>query len=368
MSSVVTTTTCSILPNKNTAVKNGLSTAALFLGQRYILGLSAPQINNPFQLFAGDANCDDRFSTVDLFLIQKVLVEIDDSFVDCDGSWDFTPATDRSMFTMNLDYHTGTVRKELVLTPSGDVTADFIGVKKGDLLNLADPANILNELAESRATQSLTLEMVKTTKGNTIEIAFYPTQTAELASYQLAFNFDQQALGFSEIGKGSTLPITNIATDGTLLMSWFTPNGTSVSLDSNTPIFSLKFTKKNDKASILTLADERLVPIGFDTNLDKWAIQLNAPAEEVETPFQLYQNSPNPFSQTTSIRFDLPKAMPATLLITNSLGQVIQRRQGNYNKAKNVITISVNQLPKGLYYYTLSAADFSATKRLLVIE
>ncbi|RMF00541.1 MAG: hypothetical protein D6772_06240, partial [Bacteroidetes bacterium] len=40
---------------------NGLSTYALFIGQRFLLGMEPEQIYSPYQVIAGDANCNDAF-------------------------------------------------------------------------------------------------------------------------------------------------------------------------------------------------------------------------------------------------------------------------------------------------------------------
>ncbi|MEL6276502.1 MAG: PKD domain-containing protein, partial [Bacteroidota bacterium] len=60
--------------SKDENPSNGLSTFGLFIGQRYLLGLPAPQIISPYQVIAADANCSNSFSTLDLYLIQSLII------------------------------------------------------------------------------------------------------------------------------------------------------------------------------------------------------------------------------------------------------------------------------------------------------
>ncbi|NJO86541.1 MAG: PKD domain-containing protein, partial [Lewinella sp.] len=66
----------------------GLSTFGLYVGQRYLLGLPAPQIISPYQLIAADVNCSNSFSTIDLYLIQRLILGEISNFGSC-SPWAF---------------------------------------------------------------------------------------------------------------------------------------------------------------------------------------------------------------------------------------------------------------------------------------
>ncbi|MEZ4984442.1 MAG: hypothetical protein R2795_05285 [Saprospiraceae bacterium] len=53
-----------VAAHKDIAPANGLSTYALFIGQRFLLGMNPPQITSPYQVIAGDANCNNAFTTL----------------------------------------------------------------------------------------------------------------------------------------------------------------------------------------------------------------------------------------------------------------------------------------------------------------
>ena len=85
--------------------------------------------------------------------------------------------------------------------------------------------------------------------------------------------------------------------------------------------------------------------------------------------FRLYQNYPNPFNPSTNIRFDLHKSGFVVLKVYNITGKEIatlengKLKSGTYGKQ-----FSNNQLPGGVYFYTLSVDGniISAKKMVLV--
>jgi hypothetical protein len=67
----------------------------------------------------------------------------------------------------------------------------------------------------------------------------------------------------------------------------------------------------------------------------------------------LYQNAPNPFTQNTSIRYNLlPGTVKASIIVSNAAGNIVRTFVLN-NKGTGAITIHANELAAGSYYYTL---------------
>jgi len=365
---------CIITPSKNTNPRNGLNTIALFVGQRFILGLPTPQVTSPFQVFAGDASCDLIFSTFDLLTIQKLLVEIDDEFDRCE-SWAFTPQTNSNNLVLNTNYYIGQGQEIPdsvgLINQTNDVTVNFIGVKKGDILDQADPNSFINNLITGRATHTLPLQITSVEKGEFVEFTLRPTRAASLATYQLALHYDETQLQFVESATALTTPLANAKEDGTLLLSWFSPSGQGVKAEVGTAYITLRFRKKSQmyhSSSLIQLLPERLLPVGFTEELKKWDFALENTATLPPTTYHLYQNQPNPFQEATTIRFELPRAMSAELLITNSLGQVVKRYQGQFESGMNDIVIPKGALTPGWYAYTLQTADFRSTRRMVRVN
>lgn len=90
--------------------------------------------------------------------------------------------------------------------------------------------------------------------------------------------------------------------------------------------------------------------------------------------FILYQNYPNPFNPVTKIKFDIPivKAINEVrlrLVIYNILGKEIvllinkQFQPGSYEVEWNA-----NGYPSGVYFYRITAGDYSETKKMILLQ
>jgi minor extracellular serine protease Vpr len=85
--------------------------------------------------------------------------------------------------------------------------------------------------------------------------------------------------------------------------------------------------------------------------------------------FALMQNYPNPFNPSTVISFQLPLKSLVTLKVYDILGREVATivneviEAGSYN-----VQFDGSKLSSGIYFYTLNAGEFSATKKLSLIK
>ena len=83
----------------------------------------------------------------------------------------------------------------------------------------------------------------------------------------------------------------------------------------------------------------------------------------------LNQNVPNPFTENTEITYSLDKPGYVQLSIFDILGikvdEPVNRRQ---YAGTHTVTISNNNYPQGLYFYTLKTGGNSITKKMLIIK
>lgn len=83
--------------------------------------------------------------------------------------------------------------------------------------------------------------------------------------------------------------------------------------------------------------------------------------------YNLYQNVPNPFSETTSISFYLPKEEYVEIEIydvrLNPLGTITQKL---FPAGKNTVSFDAKRLSAGVYFYKMKAGDFVAVKKMVV--
>ncbi|MFH0991479.1 MAG: carboxypeptidase regulatory-like domain-containing protein [bacterium] len=95
---------------------------------------------------------------------------------------------------------------------------------------------------------------------------------------------------------------------------------------------------------------------------------------DVPTGYILEQNYPNPFNPSTQISFTLPKSQNVILTIYNLVGQRVATllksnlRTGTYTVTWNGKTDPGEQLPSGMYLYTLTTDEHSFTKRMMMLK
>ncbi len=83
--------------------------------------------------------------------------------------------------------------------------------------------------------------------------------------------------------------------------------------------------------------------------------------------FQVSQNSPNPFSQSTIVTVILVKPAPLTLDVMNLLGQKVLHTETIFGKqGANHITIEKNNLSHGIYFYTVQSGEQTITKKMII--
>ncbi|SYZ74072.1 conserved exported hypothetical protein [Candidatus Zixiibacteriota bacterium] len=106
-----------------------------------------------------------------------------------------------------------------------------------------------------------------------------------------------------------------------------------------------------------------------------FSVALVAGADKpLPTEFALRQNAPNPFNPSTAIVYDLPKATNVHLEIYNVLGQKVKTLVDEYQNAGTQIVIwdgydqSGASVASGVYFYRISAGDFNATKKMMMLK
>ncbi len=113
--------------------------------------------------------------------------------------------------------------------------------------------------------------------------------------------------------------------------------------------------------------------------LEKHAANLTTGAKTFPTPgngFSLYQNFPNPFSETTEIGFQLPEPSFVELNVHNLYGQKVaclaneQFMAGHHNITWNARNDSGNRMPGGIYFYSIKTNNNTSgmQKKMLLVD
>jgi hypothetical protein len=91
--------------------------------------------------------------------------------------------------------------------------------------------------------------------------------------------------------------------------------------------------------------------------------------ETTASEYSLSQNYPNPFNPTTSIRFSVPKDGNVSFKVYDITGKEVSNYFNGYLKS-GIYTMHFDgsALSSGVYFYKLSAKDFSDVKRMILVK
>ncbi len=87
------------------------------------------------------------------------------------------------------------------------------------------------------------------------------------------------------------------------------------------------------------------------------------------TSSRLFQNCPNPFFQTTDIRFQLPAPGHATLTVYDAAGRVVATLlDEELSAGAHKVRWEKENTPAGIYFYKLTSGQFSSARKLIVLR
>lgn len=89
---------------------------------------------------------------------------------------------------------------------------------------------------------------------------------------------------------------------------------------------------------------------------------------EVAANLASFSNQPNPFNSFTTITFAAQKSAAYTLKVVNMLGAVVYQEQISAEPGVNSIRLDRNNLPAGVYVYSISNGTHSVNNRMMVAE
>jgi hypothetical protein len=107
------------------------------------------------------------------------------------------------------------------------------------------------------------------------------------------------------------------------------------------------------------------------TALVDFTTNTNNNSQNLPSEFKLEQNYPNPFNPVTKINYAVKENSFINITVYNLVGQEIAILVNDYKQAGNYnITFDINgyNMPSGVYFYKLTAGNFSETKKMIVTK
>jgi hypothetical protein len=85
--------------------------------------------------------------------------------------------------------------------------------------------------------------------------------------------------------------------------------------------------------------------------------------------YELFDNFPNPFNPSTTIRYGLPTRAQVTLNVYNTLGQLVSVLQrGEQDAGYHEVRFDGSNLPSGVYFYRIQSGRYVEVRKLLLLR
>jgi hypothetical protein len=358
----------SVIPERNDDYKNGVSTFDLVLIQKHILGIE--KLDSPYKIIASDINNSESVTAIDLVELRKLILNYY-SELPQNSSWRFV---DRSHEFADIQNPWGFPETVQIESLSDNEVADFLAVKIGDVNLSSVPHSLMGSVIRSdEGTLSFEIAEREVNVGELVEIPIRSNNFDDILGYQ--FTLSTGGMEVTEIRSGvlnvteSNFGFQNMG-EGYVTTSWNEAEG--VKAFGEDVLFTLVMKSGvSGKLSDLLSANSRYTTAeAYNTTTPNLGIALNFVKEGISTAdFDLYQNNPNPFSAETVIGFVLPEDMRAELKIYDVTGKTLKIFSGDYVKGYNSVQVNRSEIQgSGILYYTLETEDFTATRKMVLVD
>ena len=341
---------------------NGVSTLDLVLIQRHILGLEA--LDSPYKLIAADINYDESISASDLVELRKLILGIYEEFPNQE-SWRFINDSEN----LNPSNPWPVPSSRLITNLDNNMMQeDFVGVKMGDVNNTANVRSN-NDDIDSRSNMAIKMsfEDIAFEEGEIVEVILESEDLDAVSGMQFTLESDKLELLSAE-GIDVEIDNNNLArlSESSTTFSWHSEKANEIK-----QLMKLRFVAKSAgiASESIEINSNLLSSEAYVGNaLDIIPVTLTG-RNNTEQNFELYQNKPNPFNGSTTVSFVLPEATEATLSVMDVTGRVLWSYKDQFEMGTQSIIISKRDInATGILYYQLEAGDFSAVKKMIIIE
>ncbi|NNK90113.1 MAG: HYR domain-containing protein, partial [Saprospiraceae bacterium] len=360
-----------VVPVKDTDHLNGVSTLDLIEIQRHILGIQP--LTSPYKLIAADVDNSGSITSLDLLELRKLILGVYEEFPNntswrmVDAAYNFIDPYNPFLYDIPEDYEIG------LFNTSMDI--NFIGVKVGDVNNTA-VANLYDQRIEARSASdfSFVVNDQKLKKGELSNIVFSAESMEKVDGYQYTLKIDRdkvEFVGFNPIDPTMDLNNVNLShsDNGIIHISW---NKLSDYGNELTQLFEIVVKPKSDVwvsdvASVL----EKGIPAQayFENEIQDLKIEFRND-EIVEEDIILYQNQPNPWLQSTDIKFYSPVSGDVILKVYDINGRVVHSRNMTSSIGLNKIELRKDDVgsASGILYYELISGNERLMEKMLLLR
>jgi hypothetical protein len=342
---------------------DGVTTLDLVMTQRHILGTQ--KFNSAPKAIAADVNNDGKVTSGDLVDMRKLILGVNAKFPKS-NSWKFIDSK-QNFANINSPFpHKEVITVDLEETAKTDI--DFLAIKMGDVNN---SITLLYE-GEVEPRSNVLINVGSKSIDNIEEYTFSLDQTQDILGMQFELNFDPKKMEFIGVEAGkinmseNDIGVSEVQ-EGRIKISWLNERNDVVLGD----LFKLKFRKKYNEISELSILKQSIRPeiyINDYGQVETRRLTLNHLLHG-DSRFELYQNTPNPFSDATIIGFNLGENSRAKLKVFDPQGKLILEKNGEFKRGYNQFELTAKEVGlNGLMYYQVEAGDNISQRIMIVIN
>ncbi|MEL6833965.1 MAG: HYR domain-containing protein [Bacteroidota bacterium] len=369
----------SIVAQLDENILNGVTTMDLILISKHILGTRL--LDSPYKLIAADVDRSGHISTLDIIKLRKLILNIDNALPNNNTSWRFVDASYEFLDPTNpfMGYFPEFYNINDLAGP--EMYVDFIAIKVGDVNGSAIPNSISSDDDNRSSGNPLELSVAaqEVEAGETVDIDFTARYMNEWMGYQFTLEYAPSALEIIEIEAGSLpnlYPEENFhiydERAGLITAVWNEYGGSANSKEQI--IFTVKArAKENGNLKDWLYMSSRVTKSeAYTQEGETEEINLSFFSNNETTTdsnFELFQNRPNPWNNSTIIPFQLDPGGDARLTVYDMAGKLVYEVANYFPEGYHEISISRTDLPAiGLFYYTLEAGEQRATRKMVLTD
>lgn len=341
--------------------KNGVDIGDAKILYKHILVI--PQITSPYKILAANVLAENSAKVKELLELQKLVLNKIDGFEKV-PVWTFAESTvdfPKPLQPYVVHYSTSLVKKL-----QDNQVIDFYGIKYGDLDDSALMSANSTIYARSEDVTQLSINDIYMEEGKEYEVPFSLLSEKEILSYQFTLDFDTDYLDFKEL----IVDAHRIDDDFNLsnLKNGLLATAQVGNVNQDKPIFSIKFKAKQSGylSQVLSITDEITPSKAFDEGFGAMQLRLKYHTADSHPSLTLFQNTPNPFSEMTTIKFELQKEEKLSLIIYSADGHVVCRREKLYPSGLHQEIFNEDLFTEnGIYYYRVQTANQVYMKKMI---
>ncbi len=347
---------------------SGVSTADVVKIQKHILGIK--NFDSPYQYLAADANNSKSISASDILAIRKLILGAYDAFP-ANKCWLYVDA--KQQLSNNNPYNYRDKLNFPNMTSSVN-DANFKVVKVGDVNDNYVPQQMPGGL-NLRNSDFATMQLgdFDYVNGEIVKVPVYIISDKDIEGLQFTVNYSKDALQYENMESGQ-IDINdyniglNYLKEGMVSFSW--NSSENIDLNFNKPAFFIIFNavKKGNVSKSIAISNDVTTALSVidDNEAD---LRVSYRNSNGNTEFTVYQNTPNPFKNETTIRFNLPEDGMVELSIFDITGKQVYKLTEKFEKGLSQFTVKSSDVKsKGVFYYTIKSNAYTSTKKMILID